>query len=335
MKIRISNKWIGNNQPVFVVAEAGINHNGNIKTAKKLILEAKKAGANAIKFQTFRAEDLTSHKSKFFNSFTKLELSDSNFKELAEYARKKGIIFFSTPFSEKAVELLSGMHVPAIKIASGDLTNISLIKYAASKMKVMIISTGMANMDETKTAVKAIESAGNKKIIIMHSVSSYPTPPVEVNLKAMLQLKKEFPYPIGFSDNGSDLFVPLTSVAVGAKIIEKHFTLNKKMIGLDHSFSANPTQLKELVKKTREIEKLLGDGKKRCQPSEFKNRINARRSITAIKTIQKGSKIRKDMVSMKRPATGIEPIYLGKVMGKVTRRKIKIHESLKWQQLRS
>jgi len=335
MKIKISNKWVGNNQPVFVVAEAGINHNGSIKTAKKLIEEAKNAGANAIKFQTFRAEDLISPKSKFYKSFKKLELSDSNFKELANFAKKKRIIFLSTPFSEKAVDLLARLRVPAIKIASGDLTDISLIKYAASKNKVMIISTGMANMNETKTAVKAIETTGNKKIIIMHSVSAYPTPPEEVNLNAILQLKNEFPYPVGFSDNGPELLVPLTSVAVGAKIIEKHFTLNKKMTGPDHSFSANPIQLKELVKKTREIEKLLGDGKKCCQPSELKNRINARRSITAVKTIQKGTKIRKDMVTMKRPATGVDPIYIGKVLGKVTKKEIKIHESLKWQHLRS
>jgi len=333
LKIKISNKWIGDDSPVFILAEAGINHNGSIKIAKKMITEAKKSGADGIKFQTFKADDLAIPTSKFFKIFKKLELSDSNFEELSDYAKSNDIIFCSTPSSLGAVDLLSKLHVPTIKIASGDLTNIPLIKYAASKKKPMIISTGMANMTEVKNAIGAIESTGNKKSIILHCVSAYPTPPNEVNLNVIHELKKQFHYPIGFSDNGPGIEVPLTSIAVGAKILEKHFTLNRKMKGPDQLLSADPTQLKQIVTKTREIEELLGDGKKRCQPSELENKINARRSITAARTIERGTKITKDMIVTKRPSLGIEPVYWSKVIGKKTAKKIRIHKSIKWSDL--
>jgi len=169
MKIKLSNKWVGNNQPVFVIAEAGINHNGSLKLAKKIISQAKKSGADAVKFQTFKANDLTSTKSKYYNIFKKLELDESDYEDLSDFAKKQKIIFFSTPFNNAAVDLLYKLKVPAFKIASGDLTNIPLIKFAASKKKTMIVSTGMANIDEIRNAVNAIRTAKNNKIIIMHS----------------------------------------------------------------------------------------------------------------------------------------------------------------------
>ena len=334
MRIKISNKWIGGRSPVFVVAEAGINHNGSMSTAKGLIVNARESGADAIKFQTFKAEDLASPKSKFFKVFKNLEFNSEEFGELSDYAKSHEIIFFSTPFSNEAVDILSKLHTPAFKIASGDLTNIPLIKYVSSKNKPVIISTGMSNINEVKFAVKSVQSTGNNKIIIMHSVSVYPTPPNETNLKSIEQLGKIFSYPIGYSDNGRDLLVPLISVAVGAKIIEKHFTLSEKMKGPDHSISATPTQLKMLVKKIRQIEEMLGDGKKRCQSSELENRINARRSITANITIKKGTRISLSMIGIKRPATGIAPLYLRNVVGRKAVRNIRIHDPIKWTDLR-
>jgi len=334
MKIRISNKWIGNNQPVFVVAEAGINHNGSLKLAKKIILQAKKSSADAVKFQTFKANDLTSTKSKYYNILKKLELDESDYEDLSDFAKKQKIIFFSTPFSNAAVDLLYKLKVPAFKIASGDLTNIPLIKFAASKKKTMIISTGMANIDEIRNAVNAIRTAKNNKIIIMHSVSAYPTPFDEVNLKALNTLEKKFQYPIGYSDNGSDLMVPIIAVSLGAKIIEKHFTLSHKLKGPDHKLSANPQQLTELIKNIRNAEKMLGDGLKNCQPSEKENRIQVRRSITANVTIQKGKNIKREMIGIKRPATGIEPKFIRKILGKTTLRKIKAGEPLQWKHIR-
>ena len=334
MKIKLSKKWIGENSPVFVIAEAGINHNGSLKIGKKLIIEAKKAGADAIKFQTFKADDLASRNSNFFKLFKKLELSDHEFMELSKFAKKNNIIFLSTPFSNQAVDLLMRLKVPAFKIASGDLTHIPLIKYAASKKKPMIISTGMANIVELNSAIKAIRSCNNNKILIMHSVSSYPTPVNETNLSVINQLQKKYQYPIGFSDNGAPELAPILSVALGAKLIEKHFTINKKMKGPDHRISFNPTELKNMIKQIRLVEKMMGDGKKICQPSEIKNRIAARRSITANSNIDKNETIKKKMISIKRPAKGIEPRFFNKVLGKKTKRRIAVNEPIKWKDIR-
>jgi len=286
LKIKIGKKFVGDDEATFIVAEAGINHNGSLQIAKKLIVEAKKCGADAIKFQTFTANDLASTKSKFFKIFKKLELTENDFQKLNDFAKKQKIMFFSSPFSNNAVDLLNKLKVPAFKIASGDLTNIPLITYAASKRKTMIISTGMSNSHEIKTAINTIKK-NNNKIILMHSISSYPTPPKEVNLKVISTLKKKFQYPIGFSDNGNDMLVPLIAVSMGAKIIEKHFTLNKNMSGPDHKTSSDPKQFLDLVKNIRKIEQMFGDGKKLCQKSELSNRIAARRIIKEIIALSK------------------------------------------------
>jgi N,N'-diacetyllegionaminate synthase len=335
LKIKIAKKWIGENLPTFIMAEAGINHNGSLKTAKKMIFEAKKAGADAIKFQTFKAVDLATPNSKFFKTFQNLEFTDNDFRELSDYAKQQNIIFCSTPFSEKAVNILSKLKVPAFKIASGDLTHIPLIKYASKKNKPMIISTGMANIDELKIAIKAIESTKNKKIIVMHSVSSYPTPTNEVNLNVIQNLKKDFRYPIGFSDNGPGILVPQIAVAAGAKIIEKHFTLDKKMKGPDQKMSADPKELQQIISKIREIEELLGDEIKKCQPSELENRVNARRSLTTNQVINKNERIVKTMLQIIRPGSGIQPKYLSKVIGMRPKKKLSNYESLKWNNLSS
>lgn len=333
MKIKISNKWIGDNYPAFVIAEAGINHNGDLKTAKKLITEAKRSNADCIKFQTFQATDLASKKSKFFNLFKKLEFSEDEFTELSNYAKSKKIIFLSTPFSFQAVDLLAKLKVPAFKIASGDLTDLPLIKYAASKNKPMIISTGMANMTEVNEAIKTIKSAKNNKIVVMHSVSGYPTPPDQVNLNVIKSMNKKTPYPIGYSDNGSDNLVPVIAVALGAKVIEKHFTLNKKMRGPDHAMSCDPKELKEFIMNIRLVEKMLGTDEKSCQPSEMTNKTMARRSIIAQNDIPKNTIIDKSMIGIKRPATGIPPKFFYKIIGKKTKHKIKAETPLQWSDI--
>ena len=334
MKIKIGNKFIGEGNPAFIVAEAGINHNGDLKIAKKLIQKAKDSGADAIKFQTFRAEDLTSRKSKFFKIFKRIELDFSDYLELYDFAKSKNIIFFSTPFSDEAVDLLKKIKIPAFKIASGDLTDIPLIKYVAKTKKPIILSTGMANINEISSAIKAIKNCNNNKIILMHSVSSYPTPISDVNLHAITTLKEKYPYPIGFSDNGGDLLVPVISIAVGAKIVEKHFTVDKKLPGPDHKFSTNPKQFQQLVTNIRNTEKMLGDGIKKCKPSELINRVEARRSVTSLKMISKNCKIQRHMIGVKRPAKGIEPKYYHKVIGKIARRDIKIDDPVNWNDLK-
>ncbi len=334
LKIRIKNRLIGENNPVFVIAEAGINHNGNLKIAKKLIEKAKESGADAIKFQTFRSTDLVSTKSSTFKIFKKLELGFQDFYELSNHAKKRKIIFLSTPFSNEAVDILVKSKSAALKIASGDLTNLPLIKYAASKKLPMIVSTGMGTMSEVKEAVRSIRSKGNKNIIIMHSVSAYPTPPTEVNLSSILTLKEKFPYPVGYSDNGKDLLVPIVAVAMGASIIEKHLTLDQNLSGPDHKSSANPKEFQNLVKNIRNVEKMLGDGKKKCQLSELENRIKARRSIFAKLTINKDEKIKKNMINFLRPAIGIPPKNVSDVIGKKVKRRLKAGEPIKWNDLR-
>jgi len=333
-EIKFGRKKIGGKQPVFVVAEAGVNHNGSLKIAKSLIKEAKNCGADAVKFQTFKAIDLASKKSKWFNIFKKLELKDQEFKELNDYAKQNDILFFSAPFSFDAVDLLTKLNVKAIKIASGDLTNIPLIKYAASKKKTMIVSTGMGNLIEVKEAIRTIKSVRNKNIILMHSVSSYPTPIEDVNLSSMSLLEKKFSLPVGYSDNGDDMVVPIVAVSLGAKIIEKHFTLNKKMKGPDHHMSADPKQFKKLVDEIHQIEKMLGDGIKKCQKSELENLIGARRSVTAKVELPKNSRITQHDITLKRPATGIKPKYFYEILGRRNKQKIKADDAIQWKDLR-
>jgi sialic acid synthase SpsE len=332
-KLKIGDHWIGEKEPVYIIAEAGINHNGKLKNALKIIDKAKESGANAIKFQTFLAEDLASEKSKFFKLFKKLELSNNEFRKLKEYANKKKIEFLSTPFSFDAVDLLVDLNVPAIKIASGDLTNIPLIQYASSKKKPMILSTGMAKISEIKDAVKSIKSQKNHKIAILHSTSSYPNPLNEVNLNAIKSLQKSFRNVIGYSDNGNDLLVPVIAVSLGAKIIEKHFTLDKNLSGPDHAISANPKEFTDMIRNIRKVEEILDDGIKKCQPSELQNLVQARRSITAKREILQGEKIKKESIDFKRPATGIAPRFIKKVIGKTAKKNIHKDESIKWNEL--
>lgn len=332
--IKISNKKIGSTCPIFLVAEAGINHNGRLSIAKKLISEAKNVGSDAIKFQTFKAEDLASPNSQYFKLFKKVELSKSDFAELSDYSKSEGIIFLSTPFSNDAIDILTKLNVPCFKIASGDLTNIPLIEYAASKKKPIILSTGMSNIIEIKQAINAVKISKNNKIIILHSVSGYPTPYYETNLNAIRYLEKMFGYPTGYSDNGDEELVPLTAAAVGATMIEKHFTLNRKMIGPDHKMSSDPSHLKKIITNIRKIEEMLGSEEKKVQSSEKSVRRNARRSLIALTTIEKGSLIKKEMIGIKRPATGLEPKFLKNILGKKTKKKINTGKYIQWNDLK-
>ena len=331
---KIGNKTIGENFSTFVIAEAGINHNGSLKIAKKMVDSAYNSGADAVKFQTFRADDLTSPQSIYHNLFKKLELSDSDFGEISDYARSKKIIFLSTPFSNNAVDLLTKLRVPAFKIASGDLTDLPLIRYAALKQKPMLLSTGMATLDEIGLSIKQILKTKNRKICLFHSVSSYPTPYNETNLLAMNTIKKKFPYPVGFSDNGDDLLVPEVAVSLGANIIEKHFTLDKKMKGPDHKLSANPKQMKQLISNIRKIEQIRGDGEKKTQNSEKEGLVSIRRSIIANKDLDKGMKLTYDMIKIARPAKGIEPKFVNQVIGKILKSKISKNSPIKWTSLK-
>ena len=332
MKIKISKKQIGDNCPTFVVAEAGINHNGSLKIAKKMVDQAKIIGVDAIKFQTFKTEEFNSNE-KYFKIFKNAELRYDEFEELSDYAKSKEIIFFSTPFSEKSADILYKLKVPMFKIASGDITHSPLLKHIASMKKPIIISTGMSNLKEIKNAIRNVKSKKNNKIILMHSVSAYPTPYNEVNMMAMNLLKEKFSYPIGYSDNGPGVLIPQIAASLGANIIEKHFTLDKKMKGPDQALSINSKEFQELVIKIREIEQILGKKNKRSQPSEQETKMAARRSIVANHIIPKGTKISKNMLSIKRPATGISPSKLNSIVGKNAKKRISFNQTIKWDDI--
>lgn len=313
----------------FIIAEAGVNHNGDIEIAKKLIDASKEAGVDAVKFQTFKAENLvtkdapkanyqvdTTGSGTQYEMLKKLELSFEEHIILKKYAEEKGLIFISTPFDFESVDLLEKLNIDLYKISSGDLTNIPLLKYIAKLNKPMIVSTGMANLAEVEFAVNAIKEEGNDKIVLLHCTSNYPTNFEDVNLKAMLTLKDAFKLPVGYSDHTLGIEVPIAAATMGAVVIEKHFTLDKHMEGPDHRASLNPQELKDMVNSIRNIEKAMGDGIKRCNKNEEKSRYVSRKSIVAKRRIVKGEIITIDMLYFKRPEKGLSPNMLEYILGK-------------------
>lgn len=334
-RIKIGNKTIGEDEPCFIIAEAGVNHNGKIQLAKKLIDVAVEAGCDAIKFQTFNTEEvvtLESPKAEYqqkktgngrqYEMIKKLELSEKDFRELAEYIDQKGIIFLSTPFDKKSADLLEQLEVPAFKIGSGDLTNLPLLKYISKKGRPMVISTGMATLAEVKEAVNTVINAGNEQFILLHCTSNYPVRVVDCNLRAMNTLKKEFDVPVGYSDHTLGVVIPVVAVAMGASVIEKHFTMNKKLPGPDHSSSLEPDELKEMIKQIRTVEIAFGSEEKKPVESELELQKVVRRSIVARMDISQGTLITTEMLNIKRPGTGLAPKRISEIAGKRAKKDI-------------
>jgi N-acetylneuraminate synthase/N,N'-diacetyllegionaminate synthase len=346
-KIRINGRLLGVGEPTFIVAEIGVNHNGNMRMARKLIDAAKDAGADSVKFQAFKTEriatkyaekaryqkETTDPKKSQFNMLKKLELGDAEIKELHHYAQKKNILFLSSAFDEESVDLLDSLNVPAFKIASGELTNLPLLRYMAHKKRPIILSTGLSTLAEIEEALAVIREEGVKDIILLHCVTSYPAKEEDANLKVMDLLKRQFGYPVGFSDHTMSITVPIAAAALGAVLIEKHFTLDKTLPGPDHRASLEPTEFSEMVKGIRDVEKALGDGMKRLTANEEEIRKVARRSIVAKTRIPKGAIIRESMVDFKRPGTGLEPRDLCKIIGKRTKKDIEPDELITFEKL--
>ena len=337
--IKIGNKLIGEEEPCFIVAEAGVNHNGSVELAKKLIDAAKDAGADAVKFQTFKAESVvvkdaqkaeyqkeTTGEGSQYEMIKKLELTEEDFRELADYAKEKDIMFLSSPFDKESVDLLHELDVPAFKVGSGEITNLPLLRYIAKKEKPIILSTGMSTLGEIEEALDVIRSEGVEDIILLHCVSNYPARIEDVNLRAMGTLKQAFKLPVGFSDHTLGITAPIAAVALGACVIEKHFTLDRNLPGPDHKASLEPEELKEMAKAIREVEKALGNGIKKPTKEEEEIKKVARRSIVAKVDISKGAIITEDMLDVKRPGTGIEPKYLKFIIGRKTKEDIKKDE---------
>ena len=317
----------------YVIAEGGLNHNGDINIAKKLIDSAKECGANAIKFQTYKTENFVRETNQYFDVFKNAELNFEQFEELKNYSKSIGLTFFSTPFDIESAEFLNQLEIPCFKIASSDLTNLPLITKIAKMQKPMIISSGLSTMNEINDAVNCCLFEGNNQIALLHCVANYPAQPNEVNMNVINTLKKTFDFPVGYSDNGESSLVDIVAVSMGANIIEKHFTLDKKMSGPDHGFSIDPNGLKSLISQIHEIDQMKGDGIKIPQFSEIKNRLTIRKSITAKRDLQQGEKIQEDDISIKRPADGIEPKYLTMILGKTINTNIKKDSPIFWSNI--
>lgn len=330
---------------VFIVAEAGVNHNGNIVTAKKMIDVALDAEVDAVKFQTGKAENVISKyapKAEYqkrtagtresqLEMAKKLELKESEFKELYSYCKKKGILFLSSPFDLRSVDFLSELGLDTFKIPSGEITNLPYLRKIGGLKKRVIMSTGMADLKEIKKALDILKKAGTPKrhITALHCNTEYPTPMEDVNLLAMLTIKKRLGVSIGYSDHTPGIEVPVAAVALGAKVIEKHFTLDKSMEGPDHKASLNPAELKKMVKAIRNIEKAMGNGVKKVSPSELKNKPIARKSIVAVRDIKNGEAFIEENITVKRPGTGINPMKWDKILGKIAKRDFKKDEMVK------
>lgn len=317
------------NDKIYIIAEAGVNHNGDLNTAFKLIDEAKNAGADAVKFQTFKAESiagvsakkagyqekLTGEGQSQLEMLKKLELRFEDFKKLKAYADKLGIDFLSTAFDIESAEFLHSLKLKCWKVPSGEITNLPLLEKIASYREKTLISTGMANMDEVKAAVSVFENLGSNDLILLHCTTEYPAPVSEVNLNAMLTIRRETGYRTGYSDHTEGIHIPIAAAALGAVAIEKHFTLDKNMPGPDHKASLEPEELKDMVKAIRDIELALGSGEKEPAEAELKNKIAVRKSIVALKKIRKGERFTTGNITAKRPGNGISPMKWHEVIG--------------------
>ena len=321
---------------VFIIAEAGVNHNGDIHIAMKLIDAAVSAGADAVKFQTFKTENVVSQtapKAQYqketgesnesqFDMLKKLELDIDAHKTLLSYCQNKGIKFLSTPFDLKSIDLLESLGLDIYKIPSGEITNLPYLRRIGSLSKKVIMSTGMSTMNEIKDALSILLKAGTIKenITILHANTMYPTPMQDVNLRAMLTIQKYFDIPVGYSDHTLGIEVDIAAVAMGATVIEKHFTLDKTLDGPDHKASLNPVELKDMVIAIRNIEKAMGDGKKVVSSSEKANKDIARKSIIAIQNINKGDIFTEENITVKRPGNGISPMKWDEVIGSIAKK---------------
>ena len=318
---------------VFIIAEAGVNHNGSLDLAKRLIDVAADAGADAVKFQTFRADKLvskTAQKAEYQKQTTdaaesqyamikKLELDEAAHHELIAYCKTKDILFLSTPFDHDSIELLNHLGMEIFKIPSGEITNLPYLRHIGSLDKEVILSTGMADLGEVEDTLDVLIAAGTtkNKITVLHATTEYPCPMEEVNLRAMQTIGNAFHVKIGYSDHTNGIEVPIAAVAMGATVIEKHFTLDKTMEGPDHKASLEPDELIAMIKSIRNIEKALGSGIKKPSCSEIKNICIARKSIVASCSIAKGELLNAKNITVKRPGNGINPMRWDEIIGTV------------------
>lgn len=338
----IGGRRLENGAPVLIIAEAGVNHNGSRDDAFRLVDAAKACGADAIKFQMFKAELLASARaekaryqqgtaspgSSQLEMLRALELNAGIFADLAGYAAAQGLMFLATPFDDESLGELNSLNPLAIKIGSGDVTNLPFLKRAAALGRPLVISTGMSTLSEVGDAVEAIESTGNRHLVLLQCTSAYPTPSDQVNLLGMRTLADAFGYPVGFSDHTTGTTAGIAAVALGARVIEKHLTLDRTMAGPDHSASLDPASLANFVQQLRETERILGSARKTPSAVEMENRRLGRKGLVAARRLPAGAVLTSDMIAAKRPADGLPPSAAADLVGKVTLRTLEKDEPI-------
>ncbi|MCF7907784.1 MAG: N-acetylneuraminate synthase family protein [Candidatus Omnitrophica bacterium] len=343
--VSIRNREVGFGRPAYIIAEAGLNHNGSIEVAKQLIDRAKESGADAIKFQTFKpgsriskkvkaaryAETIIGLEETLYDMFDRLAMGHDDQKDLFNYARKSGIEIFSTPFDLESAEFLNSLGVGVFKIASMDLVSLPFIKQVARMGKPMILSTGMSTLGQVEEALEVIRQQDNPNVMLLHCNSSYPAAQEEMNLQVIETLKKCFKVPVGLSDHTFGLFVSHTALVLGADLIERHFTLDRAMEGPDHILSSAPAELAELVSMSKKIPEVLGDGIKRIQPNEYDTLNTQRKSLYAACDIKKGTVITQGMVAIKGPGGGLLPKYFDLVAGRIAKVDIEEDHPITWE----
>lgn len=345
--MKIANKEIGGNNPCFVIAEAGSNHNRDFDNALKLVDTAIKAGADAVKFQIFSAEAIYSKKTPMasylkdkklvkdgetlWDIIKRIQIPRNWTPDLKKYCDEKGIIFLSTPFDLKAVDELEAVNVAAYKVASFEITHLPMLKKISSTGKPIILSTGMANLEDIETALAAVKEGGNSEVALLHCAIAYPPEFENINLRAMETMKKAFQCPTGFSDHTMGHITDVAAVALGACIIEKHFTLSRNQDGPDHPFSLEPNELKEMISAIRTTEKILGSHIKTHTKAEEELYRIARRSLVAAKDIAKGTVIDESMIAVKRPGYGIQVKHMDIIIGRKAAVDIEEDDILTWE----
>lgn len=333
------------NEKTFIIAEAGVNHNGDIKLAYQLIDAAREAGADAVKFQTFKTEKIVTRQADMadyqkenlavsdsqFEMIKKLELSYDEFRELQAYCKRTGILFLSTPDEEDSLDFLADeLDIPWLKIGSGEMNNYPFLRRVASKQKPIILSTGMSTLGEVETAIRIIREASQQELVVLHCTTNYPCPMNEVNLRAMLTLKEAFKVRVGYSDHTLGIEVPVAAVVLGAEVIEKHFTLNKEMDGPDHKASMDPDELSAMVRAIRNIESAMGDGIKRPNPSEEKTKQIVRKRLVAACNLPIGRRLSENDLNFKRANSGIFAEYSELVCGRVLHNAVEVDQPVEW-----
>jgi N,N'-diacetyllegionaminate synthase len=345
--VEVGKRRIGEGEPCYVIAEAGVNHNGDVELARRLVDAAAEAGADAVKFQTFRPEALTSEQApkaayqitstsseeSQFSMLKRLTLPANAYAELKRQAEVREIEFLSTPFDSESARLLNDLDVVGFKVSSGDLTDLDLLRQLAESGRPMILSTGMAYLGEVEDALRVIEEGGRSPVVLLHCVSNYPADPLAVNLRAIETLQRAFGVPVGFSDHTLGTEIVWAAVALGACVVEKHLTLDRTMSGPDHQASMEPAQLREMIRGIRQIELALGDGRKVPHPSEMDVRVTGRKSIVANRTIPQGTRLTREMLTFKRPGTGLPPSNVTVVVGRRTVREILADRLIAWDDL--